>query len=98
VGLASGGGVLDGGLPHYDGGGLLFGGEVAEVAGTCVGAVDGRDVTWRDCRVLANGEAVTGLALFCAKDAFGAKLVGEDIGLVAGEDVVVEIEVDAGVE
>jgi hypothetical protein len=96
VGLASGDGVLDGGLPHYDGGGLLFGGDGAnaEVTGVLVGAVDGRDVTWRDCRVLANGEPVTGLALFCGKDAFGAKLVGEGIGLDPGDDVTVAIETD----
>jgi len=94
VGLASGGGVLDGGLPHYDGGGLLFGDEggAAVVAGRPVGAVDGRDVTWRDCRVTANGDPVTGLALFCARDAFGAKLVGEDVDLAVGEDVTVEVE------
>lgn len=93
VGLASGDGVLDGGLPHYDGGGLLFGGGEATVAGRLVGAVDGRDVTWQDCRVLANGESVTGIALFCARDGFGVKLVGEGIGLEVGEDVRVRIAI-----
>jgi len=98
VGLAGGGGVLDGGLPHYDGGGVLFGdGRCSvSVAGTRVGSVDGRDVTWRDCRVLANGEPVTGVALFCARDAFGAKLVGEAIDLTVGDDVAVAIEPRAG--
>lgn len=94
VGLQGGGGVLDGGLPHYEGGGVLFGdGDGAvSVAGTRVGTVDDRDVTWRDCRVLANGEPVTGLALFCARDAFGAKLVGEAVDLAVGEDVTVAVE------
>jgi hypothetical protein len=35
---------------------------------------------------------VTGLALFCGRDSFGIKLVGEDIALSPGEDVTVTIE------
>jgi hypothetical protein len=93
VGLASGGGVLDGGFPHYDGGGLLGGAGPAEIAGTRVGGVSGRDVSWRDATVLANGDPVTGIALFCGRDAFGAKLVGESIDLSAGEEVSVAIRV-----
>jgi hypothetical protein len=93
VGLASGGGVLDGGFPHYVGGGLLGGAGPAEIAGTRVGSVSGRDVSWRDATVLANGEPVTGLALFCGRDAFGAKLVGESVDLSAGEEVSVAIRV-----
>jgi len=95
VGLAGGGGVLDGGLPHYDGGGVLCARgdeDVVTVAGAPVGTVDGRDVTWRGCRVLANGEPVTGLALFCTRDAFGAKLVGEALDLTVGDDVAVTVE------
>jgi hypothetical protein len=99
VGLASGDGILDGGFPHYDGGGLLFGGGTADgvvsLAGTPVGDLEGRSVTWRDCQVLANGEPVTGLALFCARDSFGAKLVGDGIELDTGDAVSVEIEPSA---
>lgn len=93
VGVASGGGVLDGGFPHYDGGGLLGGGTEARIAGTRIGRVDGRHVEWRDARVFANGEPVTGIALFCAKDDFGVKLVGEDVHLAIGTAVTIDIDV-----
>jgi hypothetical protein len=94
VGLGSDGGVLDGGVPHYDGGGLLGGGGVAEVAGTAIGRVTGRHVEWTATTVLANGEPVTGIALYCARDAFGVKLVGDDLGLAVGDGVAVAIETD----
>lgn len=92
VGLASDGGVLDGGFPHYDGGGLLGAGRRAEIAGTTVGAVDGRDVDWHDSTVRANGEEVTGIALYSARDSFGIKLVGRDISLDVDEFVEVTVE------
>jgi len=112
VGLDGGGAVLDGGFPHYDGGGLLGrpvdtvtgdgrtdsdggtdrGSRDAAVAGTAVGTATGRTVTWHDCTVRANGRPVTGLALFCARDGFGVKLVGETVDLVVGESVTVSVE------
>jgi hypothetical protein len=92
VGLGSEGGVLDGGFPHYEGGGLLWGGHTARIAGTAVGAVDGRHVDWYDARVLANGRPVTGIALFCARDDFGIKLVGAELDLEPGTPVSVEVE------
>jgi len=92
VGLGSDGGVLDGGFDHYDCGGLLGGGDDAVVCGTTAGTVSGRDVAWHDCTVRANGEAVTGIALFCARDTFGIKLVGEGIDLAVGEDVTVTVD------
>ncbi|KAA9399790.1 hypothetical protein Har1130_01545 [Haloarcula sp. CBA1130] len=87
-------GVLDGGLPHYAGGGLLAGNGTEEtaIAGTRVGTADGRTVTWDDLTVLANGEPVTGIALFCGRERFGAKLVGEGIDLAVGDEVRVTIE------
>ncbi|MFB6224043.1 MAG: hypothetical protein ABEH86_10295 [Haloarcula sp.] len=87
-------GVLDGGLPHYSGGGLLVGDgtEDAMVAGKCVGTVDGRTVTWDDLTVLANGEPITGIALFCGRERFGAKLVGEAVDHAVGDEVRVTIE------
>jgi hypothetical protein len=98
VGLANGvsagsdGGVLDGGLPHYDGGGLLFGrGDRVVVAGSDVGTANGRDVDWNDVEVLANGTPVTGIALFCARDSFGVKLVGEAVDLTVGDAVTVTV-------
>ena len=99
VGLVNGGnendsgGVIDGGLPHYDAGGLLGGtADPVSVAGTRVGTAAGRTVAWDDIRVLANGRPVAGLALFCARDQFGVKIVGEDVSLAVGEDVTVRIE------
>jgi len=87
-------GVLDGGLPHYFGGGLLGrdGTDAAALAGQHVGTADGRTVTWDDLTVLANGEPITGIALFCGRERFGAKLVGETIDLAVGDEVQVTIE------
>ncbi|QPV61810.1 hypothetical protein I7X12_13750 [Halosimplex litoreum] len=102
-------GILDGGLPHYDCGGLLrrrdATGEVdgrdgagtddpADVflCGERVGRAEGRDVTWADLTVLANGEPVRGIALALGRDHAGAKFVGEGIDLPVGAEVTVEIE------
>jgi hypothetical protein len=87
-------GVLDGGLPHYSGGGLLGrdGTDAAALAGQRVGTADGRTVAWDDLTVLANGEPITGIALFCGRERFGAKLVGEDIDLAVGDEVRVTVE------
>jgi len=87
-------GVLDGGLPHYSGGGLLGrdGTDAAALAGQRVGTADGRTVAWDDLTVLANGEPITGIALFCGRERFGAKLVGEDIDLSVGDEVRVTVE------
>ena len=92
AGIESDGGVLDGGFPHYDGGGLLGSGERAMLAGQQVGTVSGRDVTWANCTVYANGDPVTGIALCCSRDRLGVKLVGEGIDLDVGETVGVTIE------
>jgi len=99
--LAGGEPVLDGGLPHYEYGGLVgdghpdtgASGRVA-LAGSPVGTVEGRHVAWDDLTVLANGEPVTGLALFCARDRLGAKLVGEAVDLSVGETVTVTVRRD----
>ncbi|MDG5775570.1 hypothetical protein QA599_03870 [Haloarculaceae archaeon H-GB1-1] len=97
VGVANdGGGLLDGGLCHYDGGGLLGGGNEASpsLLGTPLGSVgpDGRTVSWDDLTVRANGRAITGLSLFLARDdAFGVKLVCPDADFPVGTDVTVEI-------
>ncbi len=92
AGVASDGAVLDGGFPHYDGGGLLGGGTRAELAGQRVGTVSGRNVSWDDCTVCANGDRITGIALFCARERLGIKLVGEGVDLVVGEEVRVTLE------
>jgi len=94
AGLDSDGGVLDGGFPHYDGGGLLAGGERAEIAGSEVGTVADRNVSWHDCTVSANGQEITGIALFCGRDRFGIKLVGRALELSVGDAVDVTIDRD----
>ncbi len=95
--------ALDGGLPHYDGGGLLGGvrdsdedaptnsGPVS-LLGERVGvATDGR-VAWDDVTVLLDGAPVTGLSLFAAQDGrFGAKVVCPDHPPALGERVTVSV-------
>ncbi|SDN02478.1 hypothetical protein SAMN04487949_3208 [Halogranum gelatinilyticum] len=90
---ADDGAVLDGGLTHYTGGGILTAttGPVSFL-GTQVGVADGRDVTWDDVEVLANGERVVGLSLFAAQDSgFGAKLVAFDHDFAVGDAVEVTV-------
>jgi len=98
-------GVLDGGFPHYDFGGLLAAGgdrnsangdggsgpETVGLSGTPIGRVDGRTVAWDDLTVLANGRPVRGIALCLARERTGAKLVGADLPFATGEEVTVEI-------
>ncbi|MFC4552841.1 hypothetical protein ACFO3H_21225, partial [Halorussus sp. GCM10023401] len=86
--------VLDGGLPHYDGGGVLgdWPGGPVSLAGRRVGFADGRTVAWDDVTVLANGREITGVSLCCSKrEAFGAKLVCPDAAFEVGEEVEVGI-------
>jgi hypothetical protein len=93
AGIESEAGVLDGGLPHYEGGGLLGGHRsgTVDLLGTTVGTVEGRDVTWADCEIRANGTPVRGIALYCARDRLGAKVVGRDVDLAEGETVEVSV-------
>ncbi|WP_123536295.1 hypothetical protein [Halosimplex salinum] len=88
-------GVLDGGLPHYDCGGVfgpVTGHDEVCLLGERVGRADGRDVTWDDVTVLANGDPITGLALAFGRDRAGVKLVGERVDLPVGTDVTVTVE------
>jgi len=86
--------VLDGGCPHYDGGGALPGADgPVSIAGSRVGVADGRDVTWDDISLVANGRRIEGLSLFIARDAdFGAKLVCPTHGLAVGDQVAVTVQ------
>ncbi|AGB36115.1 hypothetical protein [Natronococcus occultus] len=93
------GGVLDGGLPHYDGGGLLGSARTSlgpvSLNGDRLGVLDGRTIAWDDVVVTANGKPITGLSLFCARDEeFGAKLICPDREFVVGQRVGVRIEHD----
>jgi hypothetical protein len=90
------GGVIDGGLCHYEGGGLLAaserGGGPVSLLGTRIGVADGRDLHWEDVAVYANDRRVAGLSLFLARDEdFGAKLIVPDNGFVVGDEIEVTI-------
>jgi hypothetical protein len=95
--------VLDGGCPHYAGGGLLITGchscsshsnsrEEVTLAGRRIGSVDGRDVQWDDIEIRANGTPITGISFFLAQDAaFGAKLICPDMTFEDGERIEVSV-------
>lgn len=92
--LASDDGVpLDGGLPHYSDGGVLAAadGEVS-LLGTPLGTVEGRELTWADIEVRANGHRASGLSLFASQVPFGAKVVFHDgHDFAVGETIEVSI-------
>ena len=95
--LCDEGRILDGGLPHYDGGGV-FGGSAGDgpvsFVGQRVGSAEGRTVAWDDLTVRANGKPITGISLFFAREALGAKLVCPDAEFAVGEEVEVAIETE----
>ncbi|RKD93373.1 hypothetical protein [Halopiger aswanensis] len=105
---ADDGGILDGGLPHYDGGGLLAAGDLGEngrdtvsLNGDRLGRLEGRTRTieWDDVVVTVDGDPITGLSLFCARDAeFGAKLICPDRSFALGERVRVRVRARDRVE
>ncbi|MFB6083614.1 MAG: hypothetical protein ABEJ94_05165 [Halorientalis sp.] len=84
--------ALDGGLPHYEGGGVLGGSAgPVEFLDRRVGTSDGRTVAWDDVTVRADGESITGLSLFCGRDSLGVKLVCPDHGFAVGDEVAVAV-------
>lgn len=91
--------VLDGGCPHYAGGGRLgVDGTVLDratdnvaLAGAHVGSVDGRDVQWNNVEIRANGTPITGLSFFLARDGFGVKLICPETSFEADEHVAVSV-------
>ncbi|WP_254528595.1 hypothetical protein [Natrinema gelatinilyticum] len=99
---ADGGGVLDGGMPHYEGGGVFRrgrsledGSESVSLNGDRLGVADGRTVAWDGVTVTANDDPITGLSLFCARDGdFGAKLICPDRAFDVGERVQVRVRSD----
>ncbi|GAB3040934.1 hypothetical protein [Natronobiforma cellulositropha] len=90
---ADGGGALDGGLPHYDRGGLFCGPDgPVHLCGERVGTAHGRIVSWADTTVTVDGDPITGLSLSLARAATGVKLVASDHGLAVGDTVEVGID------
>jgi hypothetical protein len=105
VALAAADGTpLDGGLVHYAGGGAL-GADAGDAGRTStldgraslslldcpIGTAEGRQVRWADVAVLANGEQITGLSLFAARDRAGVKLVWPDHDLAVGDEVTIDL-------
>ena len=100
-------GVLDGGLPHYEGGGVLSDRGPSDrdvedghpgrhsgpvrLAGRRVGTATGRTVAWDDLDVLANGEPVRGIACYADRENVGVKLVGRKVDLEVGAAVTVSV-------
>ncbi|WP_247729957.1 hypothetical protein [Halovivax limisalsi] len=102
---ADDGGVLDGGLPHYETGGVLepdgtrsgpvddgFEPRPVSLNGDELGGATGRTIDWQDATALANGEPIHGLSFYCARDAdFGAKLICPDRPFDVGDCVKVSV-------
>lgn len=86
--------VLDGGFPHYDGGGVLGdGGDAVSFLGREVGdTADGRTVSWRDVGVTVDGQPVRGLSLWLGTDRLGVKVVAPGHNLAVGDRVAVAVE------
>jgi hypothetical protein len=84
--------ALDGGLVHYEGGGRYGPSGPVSLLGQRVGEATGRHVAWDGVAVLANGEPVTGLSLFVARDHPGAKIVCPDHDFSEGDEIAVAIE------
>ncbi len=85
-------GVLDGGFPHYDGGGVVGGvGGPVSLAGERVGTAEDRTVAWVDATVVANETPITGISFFFAREALGLKLVCPDASFEVGEEVEVSV-------
>lgn len=96
AGVAVGPRALDGGLPHYPGGGVFPGvdGEAGvRLLGERVGVAAGRTVAWDDVAIRVNDAPVTGLSLALNRDRLGVKLVSRD-GLPI--DVGGRVEVTVG--
>ncbi|MES3516230.1 MAG: hypothetical protein PPP58_01060 [Natronomonas sp.] len=90
---------LDGGVPHYTGGGRLdrdTGSEESaplSLLGTEVGCAAGRNVEWGDVAVVVDGQRATGLSLFATQIQHGAKIVFHE-----GHDFAVGQRVTVGIE
>ncbi|WP_331235111.1 hypothetical protein [Natronorarus salvus] len=90
--------ALDGGLPHYDGGGAhgnRAGDERSvDLLGEHVGVATGRDLAWDEVVIRVNGEAITGLSLFLTRIGMGAKLVCPGHGFSVGDRIEVDVRRD----
>ncbi|WP_122088342.1 hypothetical protein [Halalkalicoccus subterraneus] len=84
--------ALDGGLPHYEGGGAFAGASgPVSLLGERIGTATGRHIKWNPIEVRANGEEITGISLSAGRETLGAKLVRPGHDLSIGDRVEVEI-------
>ncbi len=94
AGVAAAGGVIDGGFPHYETGGIL-GNPTGSVRflGKRIGKRNRRTVTWDSFQVLVNGCSVTGISFVLHRDAVRVKLVSVDeLPLEVGDAATVTLE------
>jgi hypothetical protein len=92
--------ILDGGLPHYEGGGWLLSPEADSPAadtpvrflGTTIGTAEGRTIDWTALTVFANDTPITGLSLFPTQEPVGVKLICPEQSFSVGDEVQVRIE------
>jgi hypothetical protein len=89
VGLGAAGAVLDGGLPHYAGGGALGDGPDGPLSllGTTVGDRDGRRVAWREVELRAEGAVGLSLVVARADVARGVTVVAPGHARAVGDDL-----------
>jgi hypothetical protein len=90
------GAPLDGGLPHYTGGGRFGSSDPRDeypvsLLNERVGVARDRDVEWGDVAVRLDGEPVTGLSLFVGREDLGAKVVARGHDYAAGDVVRVDV-------
>lgn len=88
--------VLDGGIPHYETGGLYsVGGDAGDGSTTLLDtaiATGTGTVDWHDVTVRANGEPITGLSFVLGRDEASAKLICPDVDFSVGDDVTVVLD------
>lgn len=84
--------AIDGGLPHYDGGGVSPPqDDTVSLLGTTVGQASGRDVAWADVTVRLDGEPVTGLSLVCGRVNTAVRVVCPRLSIPEGRRVEVSL-------
>ncbi|MDL0118356.1 hypothetical protein PNQ29_01115 [Halobacterium salinarum] len=98
AGLATdGGGVVDGGLPHYETGYATTDADPVAVLGRAVGdRVSERTVAWRDTvGVTVDDTAVQGLSLWLGRDELGCTVVAPGHDHAVGDRVAVAVDTHA---
>ncbi|WP_248515884.1 hypothetical protein [Salinarchaeum laminariae] len=90
--------ALDGGLAHYDHGGILPEcdrptGASVSILSEQIGTTTSRSIEWSQPTVSVNGTPIEGLSFAAVRDDLGAKLICPELSLSVGERVRVDVEV-----